>query len=76
MNNLIAQMVGTIEMGREGVSEISILGSMFNNEGLTMFKSLVIPEAGSSEPGKCDQEIMTSQNKLGIQNPGQSWVAV
>lgn len=75
MNNLIAQMVDTIEMGREGVSEISILGSMYNKEGLTMFESLVIPKAGSSEPGKCDQEII-SQNKLGIQNPGQSWVAV
>ena len=63
-------------MGREGVSKISILHSMYNKEGLIMLKSLVIPKAGSSEPGKGDQEIMTSQNKFGIPNPGQSSVAV
>ena len=69
-------MVDTIEMGREGVSEISILESMYNKEGLIMLKSLVIPKAGSSEPGKGDQKVMTSQNKFRIQNPRQSWVAV
>ena len=35
----------------------------------------MIIKPGSSEPGKGDQEIRPSQNKLGIQNPGQSWVA-
>lgn len=49
---------------------------MYNKEGLIMLKSMVIPKAGSSEPGKGDQEIMTGQNKFRIQNPQQSWVTV
>ena len=40
VNSLTPQLVGTMEMGREGVSEVSVLGRICNKEGSIMFKSL------------------------------------